>query len=191
MQFLDDAEYLIHDNRGKAHRGLIQHHELGVGHQGPGHGQHLLLAAGQGACHLLTPLLQAGEIVEDHFQILLRNGLVDVCTHLQIFLNGHLQKDAASLRHMGQARTQQLIGLRVGDVLAAEGNGSRPGVHQAGDSLQDGALARAVGADQGHDFPVANLERHVFHRVNGAVVYVNILNLQHLHHPPPCLSRPQ
>ena len=35
---------------------------LGLAHQGPAHGQHLLLAAGEGAGDLPPPLLQPGEI---------------------------------------------------------------------------------------------------------------------------------
>ena len=53
------------DNRGcKAEGELVDHHQLGPGHQGHPEGQHLLLAAGQVARHLGAPLLQHGEEIE-------------------------------------------------------------------------------------------------------------------------------
>ena len=191
MELLDDAENLVNDDGGQAHGGLIQHHQLGMGHQRPGHGQHLLLAAGQGACHLLAPLLQPGEIVENHFQVLGVNGLIDVSAHFQVLLNGHLQKDPTAFRHMGQARAQEFIGLCMGDVLVTEGNGARAGVHQAGYGFQNGALACAVGADQSHDLAVPYLEGHILHGMDGPVIDIDVFNLQHLQRPPPCLSRPR
>jgi hypothetical protein len=39
----------------------------------------------------------------------------------------------------------------VGDVLAVEDDGAPLGVDQAGDGLEQGGLAGAVGAEQGHD----------------------------------------
>ncbi len=45
----------------QAHRGLVQHEQAGLGHQGAAHGQHLLLAAGKGARYLSAALLQPGE----------------------------------------------------------------------------------------------------------------------------------
>ena len=48
---------------GPPQGGLVQHEQLGVGHEGPPHGQHLLLAAGQGARHLTAALLQPGELL--------------------------------------------------------------------------------------------------------------------------------
>ena len=104
MKLFDDSKDLIHDDGRQAHGGLIQHHELGMGHQGPGHGKHLLLAAGEGPGDLLPALLQPGEVVKDHLQVLLRYGFFDIRTHFQVFLYGHFQENTASFRHMGKAR---------------------------------------------------------------------------------------
>ena len=46
--------------RRQAQGGLVQHEQLGVGHERPGHGEHLLLAAGKGPAALEQAFLEAG-----------------------------------------------------------------------------------------------------------------------------------
>ena len=41
------AQQLFHDDGRQAFKGLVEQQQLGVQHQGAGHGQHLLFAAGQ------------------------------------------------------------------------------------------------------------------------------------------------
>ena len=53
-----------------------EHHQLGAGHESPAHGQHLLLAAGQGAGQLPAALLQAGEQLVDPLDVLVDLRLV-------------------------------------------------------------------------------------------------------------------
>ncbi len=62
VKLLNDIKDLVHQDGSQTHGGFVQHHELRMAHQCPGHGQHLLLAAGQGAGYLLAALLQPGEI---------------------------------------------------------------------------------------------------------------------------------
>ena len=152
-----------------------------MAHQRPGHGQHLLLAAGQSSGHLFTPLLQAGEIIEHHFQIRGVHRLFDERAHFQILLDGHLQEDAPPLRHVGQALGQKLAGIDVGDVLAAEADGARPGVHQAGDGFQDGTFARAVGTDQRHDLALVYLKGNALDGMDRAIVHMDVVDFQHAH----------
>ena len=125
MEVLDDLEDLLHQNGGKAHGGLIQHQQLRTAHQGTAHGQHLLFTAGEGARHLFAPLLQAGKLVVNLLQVR-RVGLAaaGVSAHLQVLLGGHLQKDAPSLRHQGQAAGDHLVGRDPAQVLPQEGDGA-------------------------------------------------------------------
>ena len=129
MQLLNDVEDLIHQDGGKAHGRLIQHHKLGLAHKGPGHSQHLLLAAGQCARNLLAALLQAGKALEN-----LLNGIIDlaartaVATHFQIFPNRHMLEDPPSLRAQGHAKGNDPVGRQPGNHLAIKGHGSRLGL---------------------------------------------------------------
>ena len=119
----------------------------------------------------------------------------DIRPHLQVFLHRHLQKDAATFGHMGQTVGHQLMGHHGGDVLALEGDGARLGAQQTGDGLQGGGLARAVGADQGDDLPFGHLKGHALDGVDGAVVDVDVIHLQHSSHrvtpPSSCPGRPR
>ena len=112
MELLDDGEDLLHQQRGKAHGGLIHQHDLGVRHEGPAGGQHLLLAAGQRARQLAVALFQPGEVVIDLFQVLRDLFLVldDVSAHAEVLLHSHAGKHMAALRHMGKAQTDDGVG---------------------------------------------------------------------------------
>ena len=61
MQLFYNVKNLLYQQRGKAHRRLVQHHQPGLCHQGAAHGQHLLLAAGQRAGNLAAALGQPRE----------------------------------------------------------------------------------------------------------------------------------
>ena len=136
MEALDDLEDLLHQDGGQAHGGLIQHEELGVGHEGAAHGQHLLLAAGEGAGHLPPPLLEPGELLIYPLQVGGDGGIgLGEGAHLQVLLHGHLLKDPAAFRHLGQAVGHQLGGGHVLDGLAQELDGPGAGAQQAGDGL--------------------------------------------------------
>ena len=179
MQLPDDSEDLSHQNGGKAHRGLVQHQQLGVADQRPAHSQHLLLAAGERPRHLIPPLLQAGEAGEDILQLLTGGLFVKVGPHLQVLQHRHLLEDTAALRHVGQPLICQIVAGGVGDVLPQKLDAAGTGVHHAGDGFQGGGFSGAVGADQGHHLAGAHLEGDVLQCMDLAVVDVDILNLQH------------
>ena len=72
--------------------------------------------------------------------------------------------------------------------LPVVGDGAAVRLYQAGDGAQRGGLARAVGADQGDDLAVGHLQADAAQRLDAAVGYAQILNLQHLL-PPPDMRR--
>ena len=53
----------------KTHRRLVEHEQLGAGHQPAAHREHLLLAAGQRAALLGDALLEAREELEDTLEV--------------------------------------------------------------------------------------------------------------------------
>ena len=61
VDLLNDPEDLPDHQGGQTQGGLVHHHDLGAAHEGPSHGQHLLLAAGQGAAGLPLTLPQTGK----------------------------------------------------------------------------------------------------------------------------------
>ena len=65
VQPLDHLENFRDQFGHDAHGGLIEHEELGLGHQTAGDGQHLLFPAAQGSGLLILPFLQNGKEFED------------------------------------------------------------------------------------------------------------------------------
>ena len=97
----DDGENVLHHQRRKAQRGLVQHHQPGFCHQRAAHGQHLLFATGKRAGNLAAALGQPREAavhVADRRGVLCR--AAGVAAHLQVFFHRHLQKYTAPLRHL-------------------------------------------------------------------------------------------
>ena len=194
MEGLDDLKDLLHQNRGKAHGGLVQHQQLGVGHKGTAHGKHLLFAAGEGAGHLPPPLLEPGKLLVHPLHVGGDGGVgLSKGAHLQVFLHGHLLEDPPPLRDLGQTMGHQLGGGDVLNGLAQKFNGAGEGAQQAGDGLQGGGLAGAVGADEGDNLPLVHIERDVLDGVDGAVIDVDVVYLEHAHGvtpPSPTPGRP-
>ena len=79
-------------------------------------GQHLLLAARQGAAQLLLALLQAREEGEDPLDVPLpvRAGALDEGAHPEVLEDGHLREDLAPLRDLDDAQLDHLVRLELG-----------------------------------------------------------------------------
>ena len=179
MHVLDDVEDLLHQQRRKAHGGLVQHQHGGVAHQGTAHSQHLLFAAGHGARQLLAALLQAGEQLKHLFLVGGNGGVgLGVGTHIQILFHGHVQEHMAAFRHVGKARFHDLVGAHALDAAALVQDIAGLGLQQAGNGLQGGGLAGTVGTDQGDDLALIHLEGDVLDGVDVAVVNVDVIDLQ-------------
>ena len=102
VDFLDDLENLLDQQRGQAHRRLIHQNHLGLSHQGAAHGQHLLLTAGKRARQLALALFQAREALVDIGHRFGHVGGVGERAHLKILFHRHLGEDVPSFRHMRQ-----------------------------------------------------------------------------------------
>ena len=182
MELADDVKDLLHQDGGQAHGGLVQHQQPGVAHQRPADGQHLLLAAGEGAGDLPPTLLQSGELGIDLFQVCIHTGgALGISAHFQVFFHAHLQEDAPAFRHLSQALFHDLVAGHVGNIFAAELDAACAGAQQAGDGLQGGGLAGAVGTDQSDHLALIHMEGNAFDGVDGAVIDVHVFNFQNLH----------
>ena len=182
----DDGKDVLDHQGGQPQGGLVQHHQLGAGHEGPAHGQHLLLAAGQGAGQLPAALLQAGEELIDPLDILfnLSPVLAEIGAYFQIFQHRHIGKDPPALGTHGDAGTDDPIDGFAQQLLAIPLNGARLGLDQAGDGAQSGGFAGAVGPDEGDDFAVGHLQADAAQGLDSAVGHMEIFNFKHPRPPP-------
>jgi hypothetical protein len=148
----DDLEDLLDHQRREAHGGLVEQQQAGPRQQRAADGDHLLLAAGQGAGHLLQALLDPRQHAEDALHVGLDGFVVApaVGAHAQVLLDRQAGEDAAPFRHQGQALAQALVGRQLVDALAVVEQLAAGRAQGAGDGVEGGGLAGAVGPDQRH-----------------------------------------
>ena len=159
VQLADDVEDLLDQQWSQTHRRLVQHQQLRLTHHRAAHRQHLLLAAGERAADLLAALLQAREQVVDMGHIALNRAVrTGICAHFEVFLDGHVLENAASFRALSKSHLDDLVGRNAAERLVHEGNRAALWMQQTGNSVQNGALACAVRADQGNDLALVDLE---------------------------------
>ena len=136
-------------------------------------------AAGQGAADLLFPFLQAGEAAEH----ILKGGFnfiigTAVGTHFQVFPHGHVLEDPAAFRAETEALEDHFGGSGSVHGNTAQHDGTLAGFQQAGNGVQGGGFSGAVGTDQGDDLTLADFKADALYRVDGPVVYMQVLYLQ-------------
>ena len=85
----------------------------------------------------------------------------------------------AALRHMGQSQPDNGVGGHGLQIRTVQRDGAGGGPQQAGDGVQRGGLARAVGTDEGHQFAVAHGQGDALEGVDRAVKYMQIFDFQH------------
>ena len=149
------------------------------------HRQHLLFPAGEGPRQLPAPFPQAGEELVDPLQILLNLRLVpaQIRADFQVFQGRQVREHPPPLRAHGDARADDVVNGFAQQFLSVPLDGPGGRLHQAGDGPQGGGLPRAVGPNQGDDFPVRHLQRDAPQGLNAPVTDPQVLNLQH--RPPP------
>ena len=91
----------------------------------------------------------------------------------------------AALQALGHALAGDGVALQVVNALTHEADFAAGDVaQQAGDGAQGGGLARAVGADQGHDLAVVDFQADALQSMDLAVIEMQVLDLQNLlRHP--------
>ena len=99
-----------------------------------------------------------------------------VAVHRHLEVLGHRQgrEHALPAGHHGDAEPGDLVGRRAGDVAPVEDDRAVGRRHDAGDGLEQGRLAGAVGAEQGHDLALAHLEVDAEEHLDVAVAHVEL-----------------
>ncbi|MPN49307.1 hypothetical protein SDC9_196924 [bioreactor metagenome] len=100
--------------------------------------------------------------------------------HAQVFLYGHARKNVASFRHVREAHLDDRMRGNLLQVLAVQQDFARRRAQQSRNRMENGGFTRAVRADQGNQLAVVDGEVNPLERVNRAVVYVDILDFQHI-----------
>ena len=176
----DDVKDLRDDNRREAERGFVQKQQFWLHHQPAADGEHLLFAAGEGASALAAPLQEAREELVDVFQAFLVFGFCLVeAAQFEVFFDGERREDAPSFGDEGDAALADFVRRHAGEVFAAVFDFAGTRARAAADGVEQGAFARAVRADEGDDFAFMDVKVDAFQRFDGAVVGVQVFDVQH------------
>ena len=195
-----DAQLLLHGLQFKLHllaqlqiqraQGLVQQQDLGLVHQGPGDGDALLLAAGQGvdgallvAFHLHQlqhPVDPAADLslhflLRGHPQLLRRLQIQaegDVVVHVQVVEQGVL------LEHRVDAA---LVGGDARHVLALEQHLAGGGHFKPADDAQQRGLAAAGGPQQRDKFALADVQVDVVQHLGIAELLADPCHVNQAH----------
>ena len=176
VQAAHDLEDLLHEHGGEAHGRLVQEHELGVGHEGPPDGHHLLLASGDVARPDSAPLAEAREVLVHPLEIPLeRVSVTRVGARQEVLLHGQVLEDVPAFHHLHDAapddlrRVFSLDGLPEKlDAALAHVSPLRP--QQSRDGLEGGALAGPVGPEEGDDASLGDGERHPLQHEDDVII---------------------
>src|SRR5262245_12072352 len=122
VDFRDDREDLLDQDRRQPHRGLVQEQQFRPAHQRASDRQHLLLAAGQRAAGLLAPLGEAGEQRVHPIEVGAdRHGVpTDIGTHLEVLEHGHAREDATAFGCLADPERDTQVRAHLRDVAAFE-----------------------------------------------------------------------
>ena len=109
--------------------------------------------------------------------------------HLQILEHGHAREDAPALGHLRDAAPDDLVGRRA-PVMSSPSSRTAPEPRAgiAANGHQQRRFAGAVGADQGDDLALGDLEVDAVQRLDGAVEGGDAANGEHRrvsHRAPP------
>ena len=166
-------ENLRHQQRGEAHGGFIHQQDLGLGHQGAAHREHLLFTAGKRPGKLGLTLFQTGEkavnileVCPDAFGV-----FPGVCAKVKVLRDGLLGEDSPPLRNLGKTQPDNLVRSDPGQLLAVHLYASGSRMKQTGNRMHGRGLAGAVRADQGDDLSVLDVEGNPLDGLDHAIIY--------------------
>ena len=194
---LADVLHQLRRLRGVHARGrFVQQQKAGIGGQSPDDLQTPLGAVGQASglmvrqilhledaqqlqrplmCYpLVLPVTGQPQDPGKHARV---HGVVQADLHVVLHGQGGEQPDI--LEGPGDAGLVHLHGVHAGGLLAVEEDGAPGGLIDLGQQIEDGGLARAVGADQAHDLCPADGQIEFIHCGQAAEVDAQMHGLQH------------
>ena len=121
---------------------------------------------------------ERGEGLVDHVGVVLAAPAALPGRHAQVVLHAQVGEDPLAAGHLGHAEAGDLVGRQVGDVAPVEDDGAVVGLDHPADGPQQGRLAGAVGADEGDDLPLADLDGHVGQHNDAVVAHAELAHGQ-------------
>ena len=160
---------------GQSHDQLhALHIAIGQGAAGPvGLGLHIDL--GQQGQRIATPVAGGARPPAEDFAIGRQQ------RHLHVFCNGERGKSLCNLKCAAHTAPPHIARRQAGDGFAVQQHLAAIGHQLAAHHIEGGALACAVGADQGQQFASLQIEADVLHSFHAAKGLADVLYLQQAH----------
>ena len=133
-------------------------------------------------------LFQARKQVEDAAEITVHlmpaaAANLHVGAKLQILAHGHGREHLAALGHQSAAQGRDGLGRVAADILLVEKDLAGLAAQKPRNGLEQCGLARAIGADDGHDLTGRNVDRHPVQDLEVPVAGLQAADPKH--RPPP------
>ena len=173
-------ENRLHQKRGDAKGGLVEHEAPGTRHEGAADGQHLLFAAAERTGKLGATFLETGEKFPDPLQVA-GDALAivsEVGSHPEVFQDGQFRKDKTALGDMGETCGHDPVGGHSRDLGPVKADRSRRGGHETREGAQGCRLAGTIGPDQRDDAPGRHGERDPVQGADAAVADFQVADLE-------------
>src|SRR6266542_2519851 len=158
-QILQGLRDLTPDHRVHTRQRLVEEQELGVHHEVHRELEEALLANGQAARG------RVDEVGEAHARepfVAARLPAAESAPHSrdgEVLAHGQVTEELDGLEGAAESAAGDLVGGKPVDALAVVEDFALVGPEEAGDQIEDRALARPVGADEAHDRAGGDLER--------------------------------
>ena len=143
--FREGVEERVDDDGRETLHGLVEQQHLGSARQRAAHRQHLLFAARELVACIAAPRREAGEERID----LIDAPAAGLHGNQQVFVDRQRGKDAALLRHKGEAGAGAQMGRLGLDGLALQFDGAAMPCGEAHQGGEQGRLAHAIAAEDG------------------------------------------
>ena len=179
------GEDVPHHQGGEAERGLVHQQELRRRDERARDRNHLLLPAAERAGDLVVALAQSREAFEHLVDASLHEDLVSdgEAAEPQVVHDGERVPQLPALGHPGDAEHVNLVRLQAQEVdLAIEPHLAGARAQEAEQRLDNGGLARAIGAQDDAQLARHNLQRNAVDCRHCAVRYPQTLDLQERRH---------
>src|SRR5215471_850315 len=150
-----------------------------MGEERAGHAEQALLAAAQVLATASPQPLQHGKgLIEAPKGPGVSVAAAARLGDLQIFLHGEIGEDAAVVGDEADPELGDGVGRLARELHPVELHAARSGRGEPHDAAQGGALAGSVAAEQAHRLALAHVERHAEQDVAGAVIGVQLADVE-------------
>src|SRR5215212_2828833 len=179
VEFANGGKDLLHDQRRKPERWLVEQQQARARHQCARDCEHLLLAAGKRAAALGLTLAENGKEHKGAFEVFLKVFRIGGGSpHLEVLEDRHAGEDAPALGRLRYAHAHDLMGGQVGDVSAVVEDASGAGAVDAADRHHQSGLAGTVRADESGDFSLVDVHVDAAKGLDSAIEGFNALDAE-------------